>query len=152
MLLVLLHLVNRLLASAGWARYSQLINVRRRTMIVTGPVVVVLGASDTAANGEETTGEQRQQKSLSQHKHFPRRLDCRSVARSVSPRQMHHGKSYLNQEESIHVYRRSGRMRARKLLWLMIAVALLSLMQLADATRTRAASADANVSIAVSHL
>jgi hypothetical protein len=39
-------------------------------------------------------------------------------------------------------------MRSRTLLWLMIAVALISLVQLADATRTIAASADANVSIA----
>ena len=39
-------------------------------------------------------------------------------------------------------------MREKKLLWLMIAVALISLMQLADATRAIAAAADANISIA----
>ena len=39
-------------------------------------------------------------------------------------------------------------MKARTLLWLMLAVAFISLMQLADASRSIAASADANVSIA----
>ena len=39
-------------------------------------------------------------------------------------------------------------MRARRLLWLMTAVALISLMQLTDATRAIAAGADANISIA----
>src|ERR1022692_1261920 len=75
MLPVPFHLVDSLLASAGWARYSPFIDIWRRAMIVASPIVVidVLGGSSSAANREQKPGDHRGEQHFSKHMNLPRR-------------------------------------------------------------------------------